>query len=49
VTAVKGFAGVYYKSEEGVAKGVVCREDKEDKQRCKELVASLVKVKLKQL
>jgi hypothetical protein len=29
VAAVKGFAGACYKGEEGVAKGVVCREDGE--------------------
>jgi hypothetical protein len=54
VAAAKGFAGTYYKDEEDVAKGsvaegVICYKDEEDEQRRKELVASLVKVELRQL
>jgi hypothetical protein len=49
VAAVKGFAGACYKGEEGVAEGVVCREDREGEQRRKELITSLVKVELRRL
>jgi hypothetical protein len=49
IIVVKGFVGACYKGKEGVAKGVVCRKDEEDKQRRKELVASLIKVKLRRL
>jgi hypothetical protein len=49
VAAVKGFADACRKGEEGVAEGVICHEDKEDKQRREELVASLVRIELRQL
>jgi hypothetical protein len=49
MAAVKGFASACYKGKEGVAKGVVYREDREGEQRHKELVASLVKIKLRRL
>jgi hypothetical protein len=49
VVAVKGFAGTCYKGEEGVAEGVVCREDGEGEQRCEELVISLIRVELRRL
>jgi hypothetical protein len=49
VAAVKGFAGAYYKDEEDITESVVYHKDKEGKQRRKELVASPVKVKLRQL
>jgi hypothetical protein len=49
VTAVKGFAGACYKNKEDIAKGVVCHKDREDEQRRKKLVASPVRVKLRQL
>jgi hypothetical protein len=49
VAAVKGFADACCKGGEGVTKGVICREDKEGKQRREKLVASPVKVKLRQL
>jgi hypothetical protein len=56
---VKGFANACYKDEEGVAEGVVsegvalegvaCHKDREDEQRRKEIIASLIKVELRQL
>jgi hypothetical protein len=49
IAVVKGFAGAYYKGKEDVVKGVICYKDKEDKQRRKELITSLVKVELRQL
>jgi hypothetical protein len=49
MAAVKGFAGACRKGEEGVAKGVVCCENREGEQRREELIASLVKVELRQL
>jgi hypothetical protein len=48
-TRVKGLANVCYKGEEGVAKGVVCREDGEGMQRRKKAITSLIRVKLRQL
>jgi hypothetical protein len=47
VTIIKGFADTCYKDEESVAEGIVCYKDKEDKQRHKEVIASLIKVKLR--
>jgi hypothetical protein len=49
VVIVKGFAGAYRKGEKGVAKGVICRKDKEGEQRREELIASPVKVELRRL
>jgi hypothetical protein len=49
VAAVKEFAGAYYKNKKGVAKGIIYRKDKENKQRHKKLITSLIKVKLRQL
>jgi hypothetical protein len=49
VTAVKRFASTCCKSKKGVAKGIVCREDKEGEQRREELIASLVRIELKRL
>jgi hypothetical protein len=49
ITAVKGFAGACHKDEEGVAESVICRENKEGEQRRKELITSLVRVKLRRL
>jgi hypothetical protein len=56
---IKGFADACYKDEEGITKGialkgvvlksVLCYKDKEDKQRRKKVITSLVKVKLRQL
>jgi hypothetical protein len=48
VTVVKGFTDACYKSEEGIIKGVVCLKDKENVRRHKEVIASLIKVKLRQ-
>jgi hypothetical protein len=31
ITAVKGFANACHKGEKGIAKGVICYEDKEGK------------------
>jgi hypothetical protein len=49
IAAVKGFAGACRKGEEGVAESVICRENREGEQRRKELIASLVRVELRQL
>jgi hypothetical protein len=58
-THVKGFTDACCKGEEGIAegivlkgvasKGVVCREDREDKQRREKVVASPIKVELRRL
>jgi hypothetical protein len=48
-THIKGFADIYYKSEKSVAKGVIYYKDREDKQRHKEVIISLIKIKLRQL
>jgi hypothetical protein len=48
-THVKGFADACYKDEEGVAEGVIYYKDKEGEQRHEEVIASLIKVKLRQL
>jgi hypothetical protein len=47
ITAVKRFADICYKGEKGIAKGIVCCKDRKGKQRRKELIVSLVKVKLR--
>jgi hypothetical protein len=44
---VKGFINACRKGEEGVAEGVVCHKDREDKQGRKEVTASLIKIKLR--
>jgi hypothetical protein len=49
VAAVKGFANACHKNKKGVAEGIVCRKDKEDEQRRKELITSPIKVKLRRL
>jgi hypothetical protein len=49
IAIVKGFANTCRKGKEGVAESVVCREDKEGEQRREELVASLIRVKLRRL
>jgi hypothetical protein len=49
VAAVKGFADACRRGEEGVAEGVVCREDGEGERRREELIASPVRVKLRRL
>jgi hypothetical protein len=49
ITAVKGFANTYYKNKESVAKGIICRKDREGKRRRKELITSLIRVELRRL
>jgi hypothetical protein len=47
VTAVKGFADACRKGEEGIARGVVCPEDKESVRRREGVIASPVEVELR--
>jgi hypothetical protein len=47
VITVKGFAGTCYKSEKDIIESVICCKDKEGEQRREELIANLVKVKLR--
>jgi hypothetical protein len=49
VIIVKGFIDACYKGEEGVAKGVICPEDKESVQRREKVIVSLIKVKLRRV
>jgi hypothetical protein len=46
-THVKGFANACYKDKEDVTKDIIYYKDKEDKQRCKEVITSLIKIKLR--
>jgi hypothetical protein len=48
VTAVKGFADACYKGEKSITRGVIYPKDKESIQKRKEIITSLVKIKLKQ-
>jgi hypothetical protein len=47
VAAVKGFANACYKDKEGIAKGIICPKNKESVQRYKEVITSLIEVKLR--
>jgi hypothetical protein len=47
VAAVKGFTDACCKGEEGIARGVVCLEDKESVRRREGVVTSPVKVELR--
>jgi hypothetical protein len=47
VTAVKRFADVCRKSGEGIIRGVVCSKNKKSVRKREEIIASLIKVKLR--
>jgi hypothetical protein len=49
VATVKGFADACYKGKKDIAKGIICHEDREGEQKREELIASLIRVKLKRL
>jgi hypothetical protein len=47
IAAVKRFADTCYKSEKNITKDIICYKDREGEQRRKELVISLIKIKLR--
>jgi hypothetical protein len=47
ITTIKGFANAYRKSEKDIIKGVIYPKNKKSVQRRKEVIASLIKIKLR--
>jgi hypothetical protein len=47
VATVKRFADTCYKSKEDIAKDIICFKNKKSVQRHKEVIISLIKVKLR--